>query len=131
MTVDALHGGRRHWGAGLRRCSSSNPSGPAHVMQFDLSYRVALALRKTLDVAFAYLFFCVVCQLLHISASMPPRKKQRTAVEVAALSSAASSCGAAAIHISRRYLRRLNPPPPHQRLHRHALESIFSFLSFN
>ncbi len=69
--------------------------------------------------------------------SMPPRKKQRGASGAAAASNAAaadsssSAGGAAATLLTRRYSLRLNPPQPHQKLHRHALESIFAALSFD
>ncbi len=68
---------------------------------------------------------------------MPPRKKQRGASGAAtAASSAAAAASSSASSIettllTRRYSLRLNPPQPHQRLHRHALESIFGFLSFD
>ncbi len=68
---------------------------------------------------------------------MPPSKKQRTAAGVAGASSAAAAVASssaatsdAVIPASRRYSLRLNPSQPHQKLHRHALESIFAFLSF-
>ncbi len=68
--------------------------------------------------------------------SMPPRKKQRgvaaadsCAADAVGTSSSASS--AAAIPVSRSHSLRLNPPQPHEKLHRHALESIFGLLSFD
>jgi hypothetical protein len=66
---------------------------------------------------------------------MPPRKKQRAAPgaassAAAAISSSASTAFPAPL-LTRRYPLRLNPSQPHQKLHRHALESIFAFLSFD
>ncbi len=64
---------------------------------------------------------------------MPPRKKQCLAAAYASPSATASSSASssAAVPLNRRYSLRLHPPQPHQKLHRHALESIFGFLSFD
>ncbi len=64
---------------------------------------------------------------------MPPRKKQRIvpAGNVAAAAAASVRPTSAAVPLSRRYSLRLHPPQPHHKLHRHALESIFGFLSFD
>ncbi len=64
---------------------------------------------------------------------MPPRKKQQIvpAEDANAAVVAYVEPTSADAAVARRYSLRLHPPQPHQKLHRHALESIFDFLSFD